>query len=598
MMLRNYSSSSLPNFVKELRSSIRDVQRSYSLSEHIKTSTVVLWTRLRVALWDERVFIFADYFRAQAVKQAETLQQKFVKAGFEGFKATRLAAIPRSIAILVSCLQVLENGSGTSDVPSLEKAISDLGLSNQRGGGKRQGVFRVVGNFGKLKKKEPLLSPRSIRRLSALLTDFAEALRYQPFTAKDEALYNASLLKKIVVTLSNCADFDLSKSVQEYLDDGESSTNMQKLLGDLLKEPGSSAVCSSERAQQMNDVFKTLVGKKTSAPQNRQSVNKTFKFGENSRWRKDDRDCVAIASCPRNNCRIRWFVESSRIQVERFIFTGEEDLMFEWMYIDYDPPPNGKHSVEAKLVELALSAWSTSVQGDDSVNVLPRPRPPKVAFDVNFHHADKIESPAFTDIARVVTKYGCAENAVLGCHVGDEDNPSAVVVRAYSAVKSSTVQISSLANFLKQLLADASLLQHTLLLGGFPLLRMCATREPMQKEGVISLLHPVSFGISMAQKVVQAAVEICAKSPDVLLSEHVSHFVLHLILQHGICADLVARYFSGLLVIIHDAKRATKWQVDGRLRKPRLCIPSSRSASRSNNSRGGRVRCALENIDE
>lgn len=553
-MLRNHCSSSLPDFVKDVRNSIREVFRSYSLSETLATSAAVLWAGLRIALWDAKISSLSDHFRAQALKSIESLQSKLVKARFDGFESAQLPVLSKSIVALLLCLWILADGPSAApaanELPPVEDIIASLALNDVRLGKKRLQVFRIVNDAGKLKKRDPLLPKRSVEVLRIHFSALTDTLQHSPFTSTDETLYNARFLRSIAATLFSILEFDLCRSVQLSIDDGESPMQVQNTLRGILKGPGIAAPSTAflEHALRLGDVFEGFAAQHETATglATRRALSKLVPTSENLRWLKVDKDARAIAMCSHNNRRLRWFIESSSLVTERFVFAGEEDLVFEWIYIDQDVAASTK-GAETQLLQRALSAWSAQPP-DASATI--QVATAKSAVGVNFRHVDKLESLAARDFAQLLLLNESIEHVALGCAVSSSDAPHVVILRAYADAKSAGTRIASLPALLEQSLQRASLLRCVLLHGGLPFLRMCALRETMRKNEVISLQHAIALGSALPQRVFEAALVACSSSPELLCAPQISHYALVLILQQGVSAELASAYLSGLLALL------------------------------------------------
>ncbi|KAF1315734.1 hypothetical protein FI667_g15840, partial [Globisporangium splendens] len=524
LMLRNYSCSSLPEFVKEVRFSLREVLRPYLGSDPKSASaaTAVLWVGLRISFWDAKIASYADHFRPQVNKSIETLQQKLLQARFPGFENASSYILPRRIETLVSCLGILADGSEKAGLTSTQELTVSLGLHDLSAPRKRLRVFRVANNSGKPKKGELAILKQCVRRLRALLDSLSPGNHHQSFSNGEETLYNTSLLKRVVIMLLNFVDFDLPSVVQQITDDGESPTQLQSLLRTNLKGLGTAptSVDADQHFEKICAGFKSYFGhheKKKSTPRHRQNLSNLLQKSDDPRWLKVDKDCAEMAACSRSNCRLRWYIHPCGLRAdlghERYLFVGEGDLLFEWVYIEFDVESNAE-IIEDRLVERALDAWTPHASRMRESTTTSE-RQSRTAFGLNFRHAHQLEAMA------------------------------SIPKRGYDA------------RICKQQTWSADIVLAKLLGGNSCSERLVQVDSVRWEVGVLSLTGHIAMGDSLAQQSVAVAMRMCIKDSEILLCQQVSHFVLRLILRQGVDVEFARLFLLGLIPLL-DGESADK----------------------------------------
>ncbi|KAF1315301.1 hypothetical protein FI667_g16068, partial [Globisporangium splendens] len=305
-------------------------------------------------------------------------------------------------------------------------------------------------------------------------------------------------------------------------DDGESPIQLQSFLRTNLKGLGTAptSVDADQHFEKICAGFKSYFGhheKKKSTPRHRQNLSNLLQKSDDPRWLKVDKDCAEMAACSRSNCRLRWYIHPCGLRAdlghERYLFVGEGDLLFEWVYIEFDVESNAE-IIEDRLVERALDAWTPHASRMRESTTTSE-RQSRTAFGLNFRHAHQLEAMA------------------------------SIPKRGYDA------------RICKQQTWSADIVLAKLLGGNSCSERLVQVDSVRWEVGVLSLTGHIAMGDSLAQQSVAVAMRMCIKDSEILLCQQVSHFVLRLILRQGVDVEFARLFLLGLIPLL-DGESADK----------------------------------------
>ncbi|DAZ98991.1 TPA: hypothetical protein N0F65_011246, partial [Lagenidium giganteum] len=384
LVLHSFFCRSLPEMMREVRSTLKEVYRSASLSETALKSTEFLWMGLQVGLWEAKSLQFAERLRTELLPKLEALQQKFLRVRFFGFESDPMAPVPESIEAIVLALSIFaEDADLTMGSHGFADIVNVLGLHDNHQSKRRLRVFKLCALPRATQRA--LLPPSALYRVSKLAQHFYPA---QAWTGVEETHFNASLLRDIATSLYDFVDCDLARFMRRSQDNDEKTHQFQSTLRPTLKS--ATPPLPPEDDQQRDLVMKWLLqicGSPAIGLSQGDSSRLIHMFTEgrkdNTRWYKLLRDCDVLASCSRPS-RMSWFgpprVIPADLAFERYIVVAEADLMFEWVYLDYSGPSS--HESWRDLLSRAISLW---IHGD-----VPTRPAWKNAFGLNYFHTDRI----------------------------------------------------------------------------------------------------------------------------------------------------------------------------------------------------------------